>query len=139
MDTNFPIERTLTQTDHARLTRLLSRSGQPQLPATEAMQDMLDSSDVVPAPKVPATVVTMYTQALLADEQEGTEFKITLCYPPDANPSTGQVSVLSPIGAAVLGLSVGETASWHAPTGEERRARILSILFQPEAAGDYLR
>ena len=139
METTLPFERTLTQTDHARLTRLLSRPSQPPLPAAEAMQDMLDNSEVVPSPAVPPTVVTMYTQVLLEDQQDGTQYKITPCYPPDANPATGQVSVLSPIGAAVLGLQVGELARWRAPTGEERSARILSILFQPEAAGDYLR
>ena len=133
-----PIERTLTQTDHARLTRLLARSGQP-LPAAEAMQDMLDNSEVVPSPVVPSTVVTMYTQVLLEEQPGGTQLRLTLCYPPDVDPARGQVSVLSPIGAAVLGLSVGETARWRAPTGDERSARILSILFQPEAAGDYLR
>jgi regulator of nucleoside diphosphate kinase len=138
METALPVERTLTQTDHARLMRLLARGGQPPLPAAEAMRDMLDTSDVVPSPAVPATVVTMYTQVLL-EENDGTQHQLTLCYPPDANPSRGQVSVLSPIGAAVLGLRVGETARWQAPTGDERSARILSILFQPEAAGDYLR
>ena len=139
MDPAVPSERTLTQTDHARLTRLLSRSPQPQVPAAEIMQDLLDSSEIVPSTAVSPTVVTMYTQVLLQDEQDGSEFKVTLCYPPDANASTGQLSVLSPIGAALLGLQVNEVARWRAPTGEERRARILSILFQPEAAGDFLR
>lgn len=137
METALPFERTLTQTDHARLSRLLARS-QP-LPAAEAMQDMLDNSDVVPSPAVPSTVVTMNTQVLLEEEPGGTQMRLTLCYPPDADAARGQVSVLSPIGAAVLGLSVGETARWRAPGGGERSARILSILFQPEAAGDYLR
>lgn len=131
-------ERTLTQTDHARLTRLIAKSGQPP-PAAEAMQDVLDCSDVVPSPAVPPTVVTMYTQALLEDPRDGSEYALTLCYPADADPAAGQVSVLSPIGAAMLGLRVGEVASWRAPTGEARSARIRSILFQPEASGDYLR
>lgn len=138
MQPALPFERTLTQTDHARLTRLLARPGQA-LPAAGAMQDMLDNSEVVPSPAVPPTVVTMYTQVLLQDEQDGTQYRITPCYPPDADAAKGQVSVLSPIGAAVLGLHVNEIARWRAPTGEERSARILSILFQPEAAGDYLR
>ena len=51
METALPFERTLTQTDHARLTRLLARPGQT-LPAAEAMQDMLDNSEVVPSPAV---------------------------------------------------------------------------------------
>ena len=129
-------ERTLTQIDYARLTRLALRSEPGR---TGAIHTLLENSDLVASTAVPGTVVTMYTQVLLQDEQDGSEFKVTLCYPPDANASTGQLSVLSPIGAALLGLQVNEVARWRAPTGEERRARILSILFQPEAAGDFLR
>lgn len=136
MQTIAPIERTLTQTDHARLQGLLTR-GAP--PSAEAMQDMLDNSDLVPSPAVPPTVVTMYTRVLLQDLQEDTQSTLTLCYPQDADVGTGQVSVLSPVGAALLGLRAGEIASWRSPRGEERRARILSILYQPEAAGDFLR
>ena len=136
MESALPLQRTLTQTDHARLSRLLARPGQPPLPASEAMQDMLDNSDVVPSPAVPSTIVTMNTEVLLQEEPAGTQFRLTLCYPPEADPARGQVSVLSPVGVAVLGLGVGETARWRGPTGAERGARILSILFQPEAAGD---
>ena len=139
METAMPVERTLTQTDHARLVRLLSRPVQPPLPSAEAMREMLDTSEVVPSQAVSPTVVTMYTQVLVEDLQDGAQSKITLCYPQDADAGTGQVSVLSPAGAALLGLHAGEVACWHAPGGGERRARILSILFQPEAAGDFLR
>ncbi len=134
-----PVDRILTQTDHARIARLLARPMQPPLANAEAMQDLLDSSDIVPSRAVSPLVVTMYTQVLVEDLQDGTRSKITLCYPQDANASTGQVSVLSPAGAALLGLQAGEVASWHGPGGVQRRARIVSILFQPEAAGDYLR
>jgi regulator of nucleoside diphosphate kinase len=131
-----PIERTLTQTDYVRLTRLLAQQG-ASLAGVEAMQEMLDTSDVVGAPSVPPTVVTMYSQVLLEDAlQPGAPYKLTLCYPDDAEPAAGFISVLSPVGAALLGLRVGETARWRTPGGEGA-ARILSVLFQPEASGDY--
>ena len=63
--------------------------------------------------------------------------KLTLCYPDDAEPAQGFISVLSPVGASLLGLRVGAQAQWHTPQGEPRSAQVRAILFQPEATGDY--
>ena len=131
-------ERTLTLLDHTRVSRLLSGKGTEAPPASEYLRDMLDGSDVVPSASVPGTVVTMCSRVLLADVRDDTQFELTLCYPRDADASRAKVSVLSPAGAALLGLQAGQVARWRTPTGEERAARIVSILFQPEAAGDYL-
>jgi regulator of nucleoside diphosphate kinase len=131
------VERTLTRTDHVRLTRLLSQEG-AGLPGAEAIQDMLDICDLVASPEVPATVVTMYSQVLLQDAAGGGEpYKLTLCYPADAEPAAGFISVLSPVGSALLGLRVGEVARWCTAGGATGAARIVSVLFQPEASGDY--
>ena len=136
MQVSTPVERTLTQHDHVRLTRLLAQQA-TRLPGVEVMQEMLDTSDVVGGPSVPPTVVTMYSQVLLEDPaQPAAPYKLTLCFPDDAEPAAGFVSVLSPVGAALLGLRVGETAHWRTPGGNGS-ARILSVLFQPEASGDY--
>jgi regulator of nucleoside diphosphate kinase len=86
---------------------------------------------------VPATVVTMYTQLLAQDVTGGEPYKVTLCYPDDAAPSEGFISVLSPLGGSLLGLRVGDVAQWHTPRGEERMVRVVEVLFQPEASGDY--
>lgn len=132
----IPAERTLTQIDYVRLTRLLSR-GAPTAGA-ETMQELLESSDLVASPEVPPTVVTMYTQVLLQDPQgDASPYTLTLCYPDDAEPSKGFISVLSPVGTSLLGLRVGETARWPMPGGRCGAARIVAILFQPEASGDY--
>src|SRR5690606_8570162 len=128
-----PVERTLTQIDYVRLTRLLVNAGS-SAPGADAMQQLLDGSDLVESPAVPPTVVTMYTQLLVQDEAAGTEpQKYTLCYPDDAEPAQGFISVLSPVGTSLLGLRVGEVASWRTPAGQSGSARIVSILFQPEA------
>lgn len=130
-------ERTLTELDHARLTRLLAQTQRIASPASQAMQDLLEGSDVVESTSVPATVVTMYTQVMVRDAAGGEPHKVTLCYPDDAEPASGFISVLSPLGTSLLGLKVGETAHWRLPGGEERSAVIESVLFQPEASGDY--
>jgi len=130
VDIRIPVERTLTHHDHARLARLLAQ--QPAAAGAEALQDLIDSSDLVAARTVPGTVVTMNSQVLLLP-QDGTPCKLTVCYPEEARPADGFVSVLSPVGASLIGLRVGETAHWRSASGRTGEARILSVLFQPEA------
>lgn len=134
MGIQSPAERTLTKIDYVRLTRLASLLE----PGTSgAIQALLENSELVASAAVPATVVTMYTQVLLQGDTATAPYKVTLCYPDDAEPSQGFISVLSPLGASLLGLRVGEVARWRTPLGEERTARIVDVLFQPEASGDY--
>ena len=128
----FPLERTLTQIDYLRLTRLLVR-GQP---ADAGLEQLLQASELVSPGAVAPDIVTMYSQLLLADPDSAVPFKLTLCYPADADPARGFISVLSPVGLALLGLRVGATARWQTPRGP-RSATVLQILFQPEASGDY--
>ena len=132
----IPVERTLTQIDYVRLTRLLAHG--PGAGAVESMQELLASSDLVASPEVPPTVVTMYTQVLLQDpDRDAAPYTLTLCYPDHAEPARGFVSVLSPVGTSLLGLRVGEVARWPLPGGRFGAARIVAVLFQPEATGDY--
>ena len=95
------------------------------------------SRAVVCAPEwIAPDVVTMCSQVLLQDTQTGQRNTLTLCYPADAEPAVGFVSVLSPVGSALLGLRVGSIARWSTPAGDEKAAEVLAILFQPEASGD---
>jgi Transcription elongation factor len=127
-------ERTLTQIDYARLSRLALRSEPGR---TGAIHTLLENSDLVASTAVPGTVVTMYTQVLVQDSTGGEPSKVTLCYPADTDPARGFISVLAPLGASLLGLREGDVAGWTSPLGEERQTRIVEILFQPEASGDY--
>jgi regulator of nucleoside diphosphate kinase len=133
MESRTAASRVFTQLDYVRITRLITQDG--ALPA-EAIETVLGDGDLVESPMVPPTVVTMYTQVILEEEGHAPR-KLTLCYPSDAEPSAGFVSVFSPVGAALLGLSVGQEARWTAPGGREGRGRIAAILFQPESTGDY--
>jgi regulator of nucleoside diphosphate kinase len=127
MELSIPVERTLILHDYLQLTRLV---GQHQLPAgAEAMQELLDHSELVSLPGVPATLVTMHTEVLLEDvTRAGRSYQLTLCYPQEARPAEGLVSVLSPVGASLLGLHVGAIARWRTPAGEQGAARILAVL-----------
>lgn len=133
------LERTLTELDHVRLLNLLRRDtrgeGSPQ--QARAIEEFMDASSLVPSREVAPDVVTMNSRVLLQDTQNGQRNTLTLCYPADAEPAVGFVSVLSPVGSALLGLRVGSVARWATPAGDEKAAEILAILFQPESSGDY--
>ena len=124
-------ERLLTELDFTRLNKL--RGG--QLPPELA--DSLSSADLLPSRDIPPDVVTMNSRLRLQGEADPEPRQITLCYPEDANAEAGLVSLLSPMGASVLGHRVGGEAEWLTPTGAPRTARILALDFQPEAAGQY--
>ena len=133
------LDRTLTELDHIRLTNMIHRAAAkgPAEHATHDIEHILDAAAVVEAREVPADIVTMYSQVLLSDIRTSRQRKLTLCYPHDAEPAEGFISVFSPVGASVLGLRVGGVARWRTPLGEEGCAEVLAILFQPEASGDY--
>lgn len=131
-------ERTLTELDHARLARLRRDVGHAAEPRTENPIDaVLEMAELVAPSAVAPDVVTMYSQVQLADVATGARYPLTVCYPADAEPGAGFVSVLSPAGASLLGLRVGAVARWRGPTGEQRAARLVALLFQPEASGDF--
>jgi regulator of nucleoside diphosphate kinase len=133
------LERTLTELDHVRLLNLLRRDAYAdRLPANlQTVGDLLDACAIVPSRQVAADVVTMGSEVLVEDCQTGLRSTLVLSYPADAEPATGRVSVLSPVGSALLGLHAGGEARWATPTGEKRAAQVVAILFQPEASGDY--
>lgn len=124
-------ERLFTELDHSRLSHLRGNPLPPEL------AEALDSLDLVPSREVPPDVVTMYSQLILEDLASGKRQKLTLCYPADAEPHLGFISVLSPVGASLLGQRVGAVVRWRTPNGDACEAEVASLLFQPEASGDY--
>ena len=133
------LERTLTELDHVRLLTLARRErhSDGSLAPRLTIEQLLDACAIVPSRDIPSDVVTMYSQVMLQDVATGERSKLTLCYPADAEPAAGFVSVMSPVGASLLGQTVGSVARWPTPAGDERAAEVLAILFQPEASGDY--
>ncbi|MBU0747794.1 MAG: GreA/GreB family elongation factor [Gammaproteobacteria bacterium] len=125
-------ERTLTDLDYSRLTKLVNRQVPPVL------DDLLANAEVTSSRTVQADVVTMYSRVELVDVHTHRRQVLTICYPQDAEPAAGFISVLSPVGISLLGLRTGDVAKWHTPHGEECAAVVESIQFQPEATGDYL-
>ena len=123
--------RVLNELDFARLSKL------DDSVSSTVLADIMADAEVIPPRMIPDDVVTMYSQVEVRDLKTGRQQNLTLCYPHDAEPERGFVSVLSPVGLGLLGKRTGDTARWRTPAGNECEAKVVSILFQPEATGDY--
>jgi len=129
----------VTEVDLVRLTRLIGTQSRRNAAACEALEAELDRAEVVAPNEVPPDVVTMKSRARFVDQDRHEELEMTLVYPPDADVERGRISVLAPVGAALLGLSVGQTIEWPLPHGGTRRLRVSAVPYQPEAAGAFHR
>ena len=96
------------------------------------LQGELDRAIVVSSEAVPPDVVTMNSRVVYSDETSGVQRVVTIAFPSDANAVDGRISVLSPIGTALLGLSVGRAIDWDFPDGSRRRLRVDELVHQPE-------
>ncbi|RZS84809.1 nucleoside diphosphate kinase regulator [Pigmentiphaga kullae] len=135
MQSGSPHYITVSELDYVRLTSLLGDREPAPGTAQAVLAEALDQADQAEPRAIPADIVTMQTRVEVEDEG-GTRL-ITLCYPKEADAAKGMVSVLSPMGAALLGAQVPGTIGWTPPDGEPRQVRVLRIDYQPEANGDY--
>ncbi len=102
----------------------------------EELEAELQEGTLVDSKNVPPDVVTMNSRVELIDVDEKKPMIFTLTFPRDADIDSGKLSVLSPVGTAILGHSEGDVIEWRVPA-RLRRFRIEKVLYQPEAAGDY--
>ena len=127
----------INELDHKRLMRLIEdalNGVTEQSNSLRSLQVELTRANVVNAEELPRDVVTMRSRVLIMLDDE--EKEITLVYPNEANLSTGKISILSPVGTAIIGYRVGDVVNWLTPGGL-KRIRIKKVLYQPEASGDY--
>lgn len=118
----------LTQNDLDRLSALLETQGE----RFEKLEGELARAAVVPSNEIPADVVTMNSRVLFANEITGERHEVTLVFPFEANIDLGKISILAPVGTALLGLRVGQSIDWEVPSGEKHRYRVIEVLYQPE-------
>ena len=125
----------ITQHDMSRLRSLIEsmKSSREDL---QSLGRELEQARVVPSAEIPADVITMNSKAELRDLDDGERMTYTLVFPGDANVDEGLISVLAPIGTAMLGQRVGDEFKWRVPAGFVR-LRVEKVLYQPEAAGQY--
>jgi len=100
------------------------------------LDEELDRAEIVKPEEIPTDVVTMNSTFRLHDLDSGEEFVYTLVFPARADSASGEISVLAPLGTAVLGYRVGDTINWETPAGL-KRLKVKKIIYQPEARGNY--
>ena len=129
--------RTITELDHVRIFNLLRRQPGGAVSAVD-LSALIDAAELVPSQTIAADVVTMHSRLSVADPAGGQARSLTLCYPQEADAARGAISVLSPLGTALLGRRAGDVASWRGADGQESQLVVHTVDYQPEASGDYM-
>lgn len=127
---------TLSSLDLERIEALLAALPASVFPGKAELPAELDRADVVAPQAIPPTVVTMNSTVRFAIAETGKEFCLTLVYPRDMDGSADRISILAPVGAALLGLSVGDELTWPGPGGKTMTVRVQEVVYQPERAGE---
>lgn len=127
-------EVTMSSLDLDRLEQLLCSLSATD-PGRIALEPELDRATVAEPAAIPGNVVTMNSTVRLRLCKSGEEPCLTLVYPKDLEPGGEHVSVLAPVGAAVLGLKEGDQIHWPMPDGEIQHIEVLQVLYQPERSG----
>ncbi|MFE0499801.1 nucleoside diphosphate kinase regulator [Lysobacter soli] len=125
----------MSRLDVERIESLLE-SPAAQSVDTSALEAEIERATIIEPAQMPPDVITMNSTARFLDENSGEEREMTLVFPRDADGSAEKVSILAPVGSALLGLHVGDAIEWPLPGGRTIRLRVLSIRYQPEAAGE---
>ncbi len=128
----------LTEFDYDRLTALIDQANPHGLNKShlKALKEELERGEIVPPTDIPHDVVTMNSQVRLKDLDSGEEVVYSLVFPYAANIQQNKISILAPVGIALIGYRIGDVVEWNVPAGV-RCLKIEEILYQPEAAGDY--
>lgn len=129
----------VTEPDYHRLSALIEttreRNGVDREYLTK-LEAELDRAEIVDPKEIPPEVITMRSKVRLKDLVSGEANTYSLVFPTEADFSEGKISILAPIGTAILGYKRGDTIEWPVPSGL-RRLKVDAILYQPEAAGNY--
>lgn len=105
----------IADVDYARLAPLARH---------EALEEELSRATVVPAARMPENVVRMHSRVTYLDEHSGERREVELVFPEEADMAAGKISVLAPVGAALLGLEIGQSIEWVFPDGRSRRLLV---------------
>ncbi|HET7267569.1 MAG TPA: nucleoside diphosphate kinase regulator [Oleiagrimonas sp.] len=122
--------------DMDRLETLLESLPEGAFPGEDALRAELDRADIVEPGEVPPDVVTMNSTVRFSMVDAKEDFSLTLVYPRDVDGSAGKLSILAPVGSALLGLAVGDAIEWPRPGGGTMQLTIAEVVYQPERAGE---
>lgn len=117
----------LSNGDFQKLSSLLNVT-KPEI--AELLEEELSRASVVPDNELPNDVVSMNSHVSFRDLDKGKESAITLVYPHEASIDENKVSILAPVGSALIGLKVGQVIEWPVPNGKEKRLKVISVISQ---------
>jgi len=126
---------TVSSLDLERLYSLLGKLPAENFASAVSLENELMRANILDAEQIPPDVVTMRSVVRFVIDPSGKEFELVLCYPDEMDDNPNKVSILAPIGAAILGLSVGQEIEWPAPAGGNVSVRIVAVTWQPERVG----
>ena len=128
----------VTTKDAGKLRELIRKAYHSEYRGSDYLKKLaeeIEKASVVEPDQIPSDVITLNSTARLVDQNTDDEMLYTLVFPEDADVSKGKISILAPIGTAMLGYKTGDTFEWDTPGGK-RMIRVKEILYQPEASGD---
>jgi len=127
----------ITEPDYDRLTHLVQspRYWRTHSSTLQSLKEELVRGKVVPPTDVPRNVVTMQSRVVVEHPDDDETETYTLVYPDEADLDAGKLSVLSPMGSALLGARAGDIVAFDVPRGR-RSLKVVEVSYQPEAAGD---
>ncbi len=126
----------ITDNDMKRLKESIIEADNKDKKYLRELEDELDKGEVVNSRDIPDNIITMNSKVRLRDINTQKEMIYWLVFPDDSNTDQGKISILAPIGTALLGYKVGDIIEWKVPAGLTK-LKVEEILYQPEAAGDY--
>lgn len=121
----------LTEADHARLSRLADAAAQRMPEVADYLSAELDRAKIVQEDRKPPKLVTMGTTLTFRDEQTGRTERVTLVFPEDADIAEKRISVMTPIGAALIGLTEGQSITWPTRSGRVHRLSVVTVEENP--------
>jgi len=129
----------LTSQDLERLETLLEALPANAFPGRQALLAELERAEIVEPDQIPPSVVTMNSTVRFRIDSSGEDYCLTLVYPRDVDDTGGKISILAPVGSALLGLSTGDEIEWPSQGGGTIKVRIVEIIYQPEREGKFYR
>lgn len=130
----------VTELDYARIKKAIIMARERYHADVTNLDNLafeINRAEKINSEKIPPKVVTMNSEVRLLNEDTKKEILVKLVYPNEANFKKGLVSILSPLGTALLGYEVGDQVLFEAPKGQVTMT-IKEITYQPESQGEYL-
>ncbi len=115
---------TMTVTDYQQILALVQNHPSE---LSLMLEDELNRAQIIQDNQLPTDVVGMNSQVYFLDQETGKESTVTLVYPQDANIHENKISILTPVGAALIGLRTGQIIQWPFPNGKAKKIQVLAV------------